>query len=350
MDLTDSTLQSAAVVDEAPKVDPADNVIPRDQYLASRRVCREHSPDLFFACHQLDKPQRFAVFSLHAVLRQLTEIMGKPQIGSVGSCGTGGCGGGGCGGGESVDQRRNVCLSVIDHFYQGLDTGKPELDGFLAVRATYDLPREILERFVHGLSTELTTARYATWKRVRKTLDDSAGSVAMLLSRILVDASIEDSPALEQQIRAAGIAMRLMNVIATVAADWREGRMLLPLDDLVRAKIKLSELPTFVSNGTVDGDARWADLMGHLSQRTADLLRGAVKALPACGTSRERRFAAALLAFQMDRYTRLLEAGGDPFRDRIQSSTWRRMMLMRQAHKLAVNSVSIETLLKRWAN
>ncbi len=321
-------------------------------FLAARKLCRERSPNLFFASHQLDRPRRGVVYALHAVAQQLAEIMGKPQLDAGGSCGTGGCASGGCEG-ESIDQRRNVCLAVIDHLGQGLPTGKPELDAYLDVNPTAGALRPLWERFVNGLATELSTARFATWKRVRRTFDDSAGSLALMAMQWLAHPSHEHNvePAFEQQARAAGIAVRLMRAVAAIGDDWRQGRLLLPLDDLVRQKIKLSEFPTYVSNQSVtNGDAtsRWAALMACESIRMADLLRGAALGLASLQDDRCRRFAAAWLVFEVDAFTRLLAAGGDPFAHRAATSTWRRIRLTRRAHRLAVDPNSIESLLQTW--
>lgn len=360
--MSDSAVQSQAVAPDNAVAPGLGGDFRRDQYLAARKVCRQHAPDLFFASHQLGRHQRFAVYSVFAVVRQLTEIMGKPQINGAASCGTtgtgdsdrsGGCGSGGCDG-ESIAQRQSVCLAVIDHLEQGLETGKDDLDAYLGLRVAIGLPRGGLERFVGGLAVELSTARFATWNRVRRTFDDSAGSLGLLLSQLLADPSVRNDAAFEQQARAAGIAIRLMRAVASIRDDWREGRLLLPLDDLVKNKIKLSELPTFVSDssvgspGTSDAAERWSNLMAHESQRIADLLRGAARGLVSLADDGCKRFAAALLVFEMDRFTRLLQAGGDPFSVQMTTSTWRRITLMRRASRLAIDPSSIELLLKTW--
>lgn len=344
---------SESAVQSAPSNTASQTELPRQQYLAARKLCRQHAPDLFFASHQLGRQQRFAVYAVNAVVRQITEIMGAPQIDCAATCTTGGCGSGGCDG-ESIAQRQNVCLAVIDHLEQGLETGKDDLDAYLGLREAVGLQRGGLERFVRGLAAELSTARFATWKSVRRTFDDSAGSLGFLLTQLLTDKVVANDSAFEQQARAAGIAMRLMRTVANLRDDWREGRLLLPLDDLVKQKIKLSELPTFVSDGAVnshDGNAatkRWANLMAFESQRIADLLRGAARGLESLADEGCRRFAAALLVFEIDRFTRLLQAGGDPFATRITTTTWRRITLMRRAHRLAVDPSSIESLFKSW--
>ena len=316
--------------------------IDAKRYRALRLHTKKHAGDLFFAGYFLPKPKRYALWSLNALRLQLDEILGCPQTGrgdvapSAGSCGASGCSEGGCSG-ESIETRRGVCLSVIDHLYNGLDTGKPELDAFLQVRSAFDLPRGLFETWIEGSATERTLPRYATWKRLNETLDATGGAPAMIAAHVLADMPTAlQSPTTQGQLRAWGAALRFITVIENVAAEHKAGRLMLPLDDLVKAGLSEQAIARFTEAGTAAGDAKWQAFMQAALERIRNLLRGGARALSIISHGGTRRAAASIGVFAYDRLQRLIKAGGDPFATRITTSTWRRLRLMPRASRLAL--------------
>lgn len=306
------------------------------RYAAARRLCRTRSPDLFFAAHFTSRPRRYALYALDSLFHQLDEIMGPPQIGAAPApaivSAQAGCCGGGCGGeGESIERRRDVCLAVIDHLYSGLDTGKPELDAFLDVNAAAALPKAWLATMVQGMATQRTLPRYATWKRISEVMGQSHGMRAMLMARVLADPGRELSATEEGQLLAWGAAIRLCEAIEQTGDDYRHGRILLPLDDLVRHNLSERDIAAFTEQGGIGGDARWTRLMQFQLERIRNLLRGGARAMSVLADDGARRAFAATGTFALRRLERLIKAGGDPFATRITTSTWQRLAAMPRA-------------------
>ncbi len=237
--------------------------------------------------------------------------------------------------------RRNVCVAVIDHLYSGLDTGKPELDAFLEVRAACDLPRGLFERWIDASALERTLPRCATWKKLNDLLGDSAGSAAMLAAAALMPdagggaAALSDT--LTGQVQAFAAAIGLIGVIENIGADWKRGRLLLPLDDLVKFGLSERDVATFAEAGTTRGDERWQKLMRFEADRVRNLFRGGSRALSVLADDGCRRAAAVLGVIAMNRFERLLQKDGDPFQTRMTTSTWRRLACMPRAARLAVD-------------
>ena len=306
-------------------------VVQRDRYRAARELCRKRSPDLFFASHFAAKTQRYALYVLDAMAHQLDEIMGPPQVGTnppaivsaqAASC----CSSGSCEG-ESIAQRQQVCLAVIDHLLGGLETGKPELDAFLDVQPKLELPRVWFEQWIAGLASERSLPRYATWKRLSETIGASGGVPSLLAARVLASHG-EFSAVAESQFLAWGSAIRLCAALANIGEDWKHGRVLLPLDDLIKHHLTEKDIATFTQQGTSRGDDRWLSLMQFELDRIRNLFRGGAKALSALNDEGARRTFTATGVFAMRRLEKLVKTGGDSFAMKVTMSTFERLASM----------------------
>jgi phytoene/squalene synthetase len=305
--------------------------IDRAHYRAAREACRSLAPGLFFASHFLPRRQRHALYVLAAVVRQLEEIIDpgtKTQAEGcpgdeaacvegvvTGTCATGGnAAAGGCAtcGGESPQQRRAVCAAVLDFLYSGQKTGKPELDGFLAVVTPCAIARESFDAIADGLSDFLTTRRFATWNRLRQTVGQSAGAEAALALAVLRrDAGpLPDTAA--AQMSAWATSLRLASLLPAVGAYWKQGRLILPLEDLVKHGLSERDLDAMTNAprnapGPAD-DPRWVALMRFECDRLRTLHRGGAGWLTALTPAGAR--AAAIFGRSVLRRLDHFEAGG----------------------------------------
>lgn len=306
-------------------------IIDPHRYRAARELCRKRSPDLFFASHFTTKPRRYALYALDAMAHQLDEIMGPPQVGSnppaivsaqAASC----CSSGSCEG-ESIAQRQQVCLAVIDHLLGGLETGKPELDAFLDVQPALGLPRVWFEQWIAGMASERSLPRYATWKRLSETIGACGGVPSLLAARVLASQG-EFSAVAESQFLAWGSAIRLCTALANIGEDWKHGRVLLPLDDLIKHHLTEKDIATFTQQGATHSDPRWLALMQFELDRIRNLFRGGAKALSTLRDEGARRTFTATGVFAMRRLEKLVKLGGDSFAAKVKMSTFERVTSM----------------------
>lgn len=323
-------------------------------YRAGRDLCRRAAPDLFFAASMLTRPQRLAVFSLHAVTRQLLDIIhaqacdGAPDHG-CGQCSGSAPGPSGCGdgrhmnpsssmppmcGGESIAQRRAVCRSVLDYLYAGERTGKPELDGFHLVAQHLSLDQSVMTSLVDALAEEAEVKRYATWSRLRNQLDRGAGALTLAVFPSLShepDRPLEATA--QHQALAWAAALRMVTILHDASGHWRRGRLLLPLEDLVQHGLSEQDIGRFVQCGNTEGDERWRAFFDAMRQRTLKLYRGGCVSLARLSPS-ARRFTAVLGELHMLRLTHLAQRGGDPFRGPVRLGHWRRVVKLGSALRL----------------
>ena len=236
--------------------------------------------------------------------------------------------------------RRGVCVAVLDHLDSGLETGKPELDAYLDVKAACALPRGLLERWIEASSMERALPRCATWKKLNELFAGSVGSAATLAATALMPdgagaSSLSDT--LTGQVHAFAAAIGLIGVLENIGEDWKLGRLLLPLDDLVKFGLGERDIARFAEAGSTAGDDRWQNLMQFEADRIRNLFRGGSRALSALADDGCRRAAAVVGVIAMNRFERLLSRGGDPFQTRMTTSAWRRLACMPRAARLAVD-------------
>ncbi|MCC7192374.1 MAG: squalene/phytoene synthase family protein [Phycisphaeraceae bacterium] len=304
--------------------------INRTQYLAAREACRTQAADLFFATHFLPSKDRAAIMVIRAVLRQLVEIVdphakehGKPCTNeepdnhctkrlAMGETATGGCES--CGG-ESPERRRAVCAAVLDFLYSGQVSGKPELDGFSTIAAEYDLPREYFDRIVNGLSSFLETRRFATWNRLRLSITPFAESEAALAFLVL-RAKPEPLTGTEAaQLSAWATALHFAARLPYTSTYWKQGRLILPLEDLIRHNLTESDLDALftpqeqsnLSKVQLDNGQLaqcWSSLMKQQCERIRTLYHGGtgwLKSLPPSGNRAAAIFGDSIFA-QLERF------------------------------------------------
>ena len=259
-----------------------------------------------------------------------------------------------CGGGESVEQRRVVCERVLEHLYSGQTTGRPELDAVAAVTKAFGIQRDLFEQYCDALADEQNLRRYATWQRARSVCERSAGTLARIVWRIVspvresgsrgpaaaVEEARPEGPDLktraEAQFLALAIAIRWIGVLHRVGADWSNGILRLPMDDLVHCGLTPADIAVFsaecsragvpqvpdglknpASDSRSDDSARaraakWAAMVELQGERVEKLLDGAEGCLPDMPPG-SRRAAAVAIELARGRLMRWYRAGGAAF-------------------------------------
>ena len=131
--------------------------------------------------------------------------------------------------------------------------------------------------------------------------------------------------------------MRLAVILTHIPQQWQRGRLLLPLDDLVRFELTERDLSKFIDAKTCAGDQRWRDLMAFEADRARNLFRGGARFLESIDDQRVRRAVATLGLL----YGGLLETierhNGDVFDLHPQWSYWQRLKRYPRAVKLAAD-------------
>jgi phytoene synthase len=94
----------------------------------------------------------------------------------------------------------------------------------------FNLPRAPFEDLIDGVAMDLEHARYPTFEA----LAEYCRRVASTVGLICIEIFGYRDPASRAYAVNLGIALQLTNIIRDVAADMRQGRVYLPVEDLVR--------------------------------------------------------------------------------------------------------------------
>lgn len=94
----------------------------------------------------------------------------------------------------------------------------------------FNLPRVPFEDLINGVAMDLEHARYPTFEA----LADYCRRVASTVGLICIEIFGYRDPASRTYAVNLGIALQLTNIIRDVAVDLRQGRVYLPVEDLVR--------------------------------------------------------------------------------------------------------------------
>ena len=94
----------------------------------------------------------------------------------------------------------------------------------------FNLPREPFEDLIDGVAMDLEYARYPTFEA----LAEYCRRVASTVGLICIEIFGYRDPATRAYAVSLGMALQLTNIIRDVGADLRQGRVYLPVEDLVR--------------------------------------------------------------------------------------------------------------------
>lgn len=118
-------------------------------------------------------------------------------------------------------------------------------------QARFRIPRGYADQLIEGVARDLTHQRYQTFAGLAEYCYGVASTVGLMVMHIV---GFESRDALPYAVK-LGVALQLTNILRDIGADWRAGRLYLPLDEL--AEFGLSEAD--LAAGRVD--ARWRAFM-----------------------------------------------------------------------------------------
>ena len=208
--------------------------------------------------------------------------------------------------GNAAPAERHAALATFHEALDAIGRGDtPPASPFPALAAAiraHGLPITPLRDLLSAFAQDVDVTRYATFAALEEYCRRSANPVGRLL---LVLYGRDDSQS-RLESDAICTALQLANFWQDVAVDWRIGRVYLPLEDLARFGVDVSQ----IASGTCD--KRWTALLAFETART--------RALFAAGHELPRRLprrAGIELRAVIAGGTRILEridaVGGDVF-------------------------------------
>jgi phytoene synthase len=225
-------------------VEMRDNAADARAFAVVRILCRRSAKDFYYSSVFLPRFKRDAACAVYAFVRLINEALRQPEGEDNAST---------CCSASPLDQRLEVMRALIrDIDADRMELPLPEFRSqgqhvLHAVAQTirrYEIPPEYFLAIAEGCRTDLTTRRYATWKSLEAHCDHTAGVAARIIGCVF---GLRHSDA-GQQLVQLGNAMRLTSILRDVQTDFRQARIYLPLEDMVRFGYSERDLARSVVN------------------------------------------------------------------------------------------------------
>ena len=199
-----------------------------------------------------------------------------------------------------------VWRAELDACYFGPGPRTTQGKALLPHICAFDLPRAPFAELIDGVAMDLAHTRYPTFEALAEYCHRVASTVGLICIEIF---GYRD-PATRAYAVNLGMALQLTNIIRDVAADLRQGRVYLPLEDLVRFGVTEEALRT----GQVTEPVR--ELLRFECARARDYYLRAAADLPAVDAG--SLVAAEIMGgIYFEILRRIERAGYDVFRRRI---------------------------------
>ena len=136
---------------------------------------------------------------------------------------------------ESDPARARVALDtwrdeVARVFGNSVEPLTPQGKALKTLGASFNLPRAQFDALVDGVGMDITPLRFQTFEELEPYCHRVASSVGLICAEIF---GYHD-PVVRDYARDLGVALQLTNILRDVGADYAQGRLYLPLDDLAR--------------------------------------------------------------------------------------------------------------------
>lgn len=151
----------------------------------------------------------------------------------------------------------------------------------------FKLEKKYFDEIIAGCEMDLTKKTYAAFEELEVYCYRVASCVGLVCLRLF---GVTINGTVERGAVALGKALQLTNILRDVAADWKRGRIYLPLEDLKKFGVRVEDL----SQPPRDPMA-WAELFYFEIERARGFFDEAWKAMPPFGRGRRRMLAARLM-------------------------------------------------------
>jgi phytoene synthase len=228
-----------------------------DEYCQQKAAASGSS--FYYSFLFLPQERRRAITALYAYCREVDDIVDEMQEPGV------------------AQAKLAWWTEEIGRLYAG-EPQHPVTRALLPHLAAFRIGRESLLLVLEGMAMDLRQNRYLDYATLERYCHNVAGVVGELAAGIF---GVSDERSYEYA-RRLGLALQLTNIIRDVGEDARRGRVYLPLDELQRHGVKVSDL---LDGRYVEG---YLPLMQSQARRARTVYAAALAALPAADRRAQR--------------------------------------------------------------
>jgi len=216
-----------------------------------RRIAREHGKSFYAASYCLPAERRRAILAVYAFCRIADDLVDR-----------------------AIDV--DTALLAIEAWEGEIDhPASPVAIAFARARRRFGVSEQAARGLLAGVRMDLLPCRYESWAALHHYCYAVAGTVGLMVAPLL---GCQDERALPYAVD-LGVAMQLTNILRDIDEDARQGRLYLPVDELLSFGID----PESVLAGNPNGAFR--DFMAFQIARARGLYASAAMGLPALDRS-----------------------------------------------------------------
>jgi phytoene synthase len=251
--------------------------IVRSDSLYCERVVRRHARAFTLATYFLPPRKRRASFAFYSFARAVADVAesrGRNQKAAVR---------------KVVEYRRDLAEAI-----EGRPRGAILREVRWGVRE-FDLDASLLFDLIDGIALDGRPEEHSTWDDLECHCDRIASTVGALCAKVL---GIPGGPTKQHiaisHARTLGVAMQLTAILRDSAVQAREGRCLLPDEELARFSLSREEV---IGNLNLPQDPRWRRLMIFEINRARALYERSLPGISMLAEDSQRCVAACAIGY-----------------------------------------------------
>lgn len=198
--------------------------MPSDELVRQcKEIQRNTGRTFYFATRLLPARVRRPTYVLYAFFRIADEVVDGEQATKL-----------------SADEQHRRLEELREQALGETAPKRPELEAFVEVKQTYDIPDSEIDVFIDAMQTDINTSRYETFEELRSYMRGSAAAVGVMMTAIMEPENREQAL---PHARKLGEAFQMSNFLRDVREDIVDrDRIYLPLETLTRHGVTTDQI------------------------------------------------------------------------------------------------------------
>jgi phytoene synthase len=259
---------------DGPEQDRGSNPQLAAAYRTCTQIARRQAKNFYYAFLALPRRKRDAICAVYAFMRHADDVSDDES--------------------RTRAQRRADLADWLDSWHRaaaGAQTTDPVFLALADTRRRFAISMDLLDQLVHGTAMDLDTTldekaaygeaqearpwdTYATFEDLRRYCYYVASVVGLVCIRIFG----YSDPRAEKLAEDTGIAFQLTNILRDIREDADRGRIYLPLEELDRHGVRISEIASLQDGSHMTLNQR--ELLEGLAKRAEDYYASGRQLLP----------------------------------------------------------------------